>query len=331
MNSLQSHIHEEFMIDIKEEPVSYNESFTTKFSSKPHKTYNKYGKYCCVKDCKSRNDDKGLSFHRFPMKGENIVWLENKFGEFEKVDRFNAWRQIVRTKHPYHRFNKICSRHFTEDDYLPQGMCKLKKYNLQAFFAINLSFSASGRPRRWLKKCAVPSLNLPITARQKAILKLREKIPYQECDAVFIKEEPLENFEPELEKFDPLRPNDKDTQMPENSITTCDQGVQVSVLTEIVGPGSVIYNIKTDHQLNTATGLESFKKLDLLVEKIKTFAKPDTCASKMSIRDKIIITYMKKKHNISFIFLHLLLCKAYSVADLEKIYKSTLEYLELAK
>lgn len=170
-----------------------------------------------------------------------------------------------------------------------------------------------------------------MTDRQKAILKLKKERASKQSDAVFIEQEPLENLESELENFDPLNwQSEKSTQMPENSITKNDQEVQVAVLTEIVGPGSVICNITTDQELNIATGLESFKVLDSLVEKIKTFAKADTWSTKMSLRDKIIMTYMKKKHNLSYSFLNILICQAYSVPYLKDIYENMTEYLALA-
>lgn len=117
MNTSQSPIRQEFVTVV----------FSSKYVEIPKKGF------CCVQNCTSNRSDINLSFHVFPKRGENTVWLENKYGEMEKVDRFDAWLQIVKTKRPYIQTYKICSKHFTKDDYIPRGMYKLKKCSPQKF------------------------------------------------------------------------------------------------------------------------------------------------------------------------------------------------------
>ncbi|XP_046402114.1 uncharacterized protein LOC124168056 [Ischnura elegans] len=101
---------------------------------------------CCVPQCSSvacLNPE--LRFHSFPSEGE-FVFVENKFNVREKCDRRKAWSRILRIGKPISKNMFVCSRHFLKSDYiLPDIPAKI----------------------RYLKRTAVPSLNLPISSTDK--------------------------------------------------------------------------------------------------------------------------------------------------------------------
>ncbi|KAJ8679723.1 hypothetical protein QAD02_015510 [Eretmocerus hayati] len=71
---------------------------------------------------------------------------------------------------------------------------------------------------------------------------------------------------------------------------------------------TVLDMLKTDQQLSSATGIESFKLLDVIVNCMKT-ATDDHFEKKsyvMDTRKRVLMTYMKIKQNISFRFLSII-------------------------
>lgn len=63
---------------------------------------------------------------------------------------------------------------------------------------------------------------------------------------------------------------------------------------------SIINMINTDSKLCTMTGIQSFKVLDIIVKIASRAAKSSTSSSKLGLREKIIMTYLKLKQNLSY-------------------------------
>lgn len=105
---------------------------------------------------------------------------------------------------------------------------------------------------------------------------------------------------------------------------TRDQGVQVNF---------DVYTgcIKNTRDLNTATGLQSFELLTALEEIVKIVSPKTVSASKrknakLSIKDKIILTLMKLKHNVSYGLLAILFKKV-SAQNCRKIFLNMIKVL----
>ncbi|KAJ8948424.1 hypothetical protein NQ318_007947, partial [Aromia moschata] len=74
--------------------------------------------YCCVPRCSFWiKRDPQVSFHIFPEQEKHQVSLVNKFGQKERIDKRNAWILKLRIGKPVSKFMKVCSLHFTEEDY----------------------------------------------------------------------------------------------------------------------------------------------------------------------------------------------------------------------
>lgn len=77
---------------------------------------------CCVFGCKSRaSKNDTVRFYNFPRKNENVVLVENKLNQEEKLDRFDAWVKVLRMGKIVTRTMRVCSLHFTKDDFIPSS------------------------------------------------------------------------------------------------------------------------------------------------------------------------------------------------------------------
>lgn len=63
--------------------------------------------------------------------------------------------------------------------------------------------------------------------------------------------------------------------------------------------------LKSDSELSTFTGIESFNILNVIIDLIK-FVKPDDIKAKLSVQDKVLMTYVKLKQNMSYACLSIL-------------------------
>lgn len=98
--------------------------------------------YCCVPQCRSgKKNDQSLTFHQFPKAGRYRVVLEHKIRKYELVDARKAWEQKLKMEKPASNYIKVCSQHFTEDDYIPRGNMYLlcKSMFLFKFFVLQMS------------------------------------------------------------------------------------------------------------------------------------------------------------------------------------------------
>lgn len=76
-------------------------------------------RFCCVYGCTSQHKrDKNTAFHKFPRKGEIKVPFTNKLNIVEKVDRRKMWIMALKMGKPVSNCMTVCSKHFTESDYL---------------------------------------------------------------------------------------------------------------------------------------------------------------------------------------------------------------------
>lgn len=78
---------------------------------------------CCVYGCHTKKGrDRELSFHRFPQEKAGYVYITNKFGNQEKVDRKKAWELKLLMGKPITPFMRVCSLHFEKNDYILPGV-----------------------------------------------------------------------------------------------------------------------------------------------------------------------------------------------------------------
>lgn len=90
----------------------------------PHK--NKSHVYCCVYGCQSHAfKHETVRFHSFPKKKDSLVKIVNNFNQEELVDRHDVWVKVLRMGKKISTSMRVCSRHFTQDDYIPS--CKYIK------------------------------------------------------------------------------------------------------------------------------------------------------------------------------------------------------------
>lgn len=106
----------------------------------------------------------------------------------------------------------------------------------------------------------------------------------------------------------------------QTSVATCDIGIQVSSI-------PFIDALRTDEHLSTATGIESFENLRNIVELTKKVVKPDNRCRKLTLTEKIIMTYIKLKQNCSYAFLELLFNHTITRVSCKTIFFDTIQLL----
>lgn len=86
-------------------------------------TKRRFNTNCCVYGCHSRKMvDRSIHFHAFPDKNSGIrVKVVNAFGQEETVDKRKAWEKVLRMGKPVTKSMRVCSKHFSNDDYCAKG------------------------------------------------------------------------------------------------------------------------------------------------------------------------------------------------------------------
>ncbi|KAI4485063.1 hypothetical protein M0802_012804 [Mischocyttarus mexicanus] len=104
-----------------------------------------------------------------------------------------------------------------------------------------------------------------------------------------------------------------------------DIGVQVNTDCFML---SIIKFINSDSKLNTTTGIESFKVLDTIVEIVRKVSndKFEQLNIIMNTKDRIIMTYMKLKQNLSYTLLAVFF-NCYSAKHIQRIFHETIKIL----
>lgn len=90
-----------------------------KFSPKLIKKNKTRPYYCSVSGCNSNSGrNRDLSFHAFPRldKQQQPVKVKNYFGDFNKINRCDAWKRALKIK-TVNKRAMVCSLHFNYDDY----------------------------------------------------------------------------------------------------------------------------------------------------------------------------------------------------------------------
>lgn len=78
--------------------------------------------YCSVYGCNSKAcRDLEVRFHKFLDHKKNYVKIKNLVGIEEKVDRRIEWEKVLRMGKKITSNMRVCSLHFTKDDYFAPG------------------------------------------------------------------------------------------------------------------------------------------------------------------------------------------------------------------
>ena len=84
----------------------------------------KHLRVCDVKGCGNRAKiNPHLAFHKLPKPKTNKVTVYNSFNQPEEIDRLDAWKKALKMTN-VKADTRICSMHFTKDDYILPGMPK---------------------------------------------------------------------------------------------------------------------------------------------------------------------------------------------------------------
>lgn len=83
---------------------------------------NKSRIYCCIYGCNSRAcENDTVRFYHFPQPKANFVKLKNKLNPDDIIDRFRAWVKILRMGKSVSSSMRVCSLHFTKEDFIPSS------------------------------------------------------------------------------------------------------------------------------------------------------------------------------------------------------------------
>ncbi|CAD6217986.1 GSCOCG00012908001-RA-CDS [Cotesia congregata] len=81
---------------------------------------NKNKTFCSVYGCNSKSSKNNtVRFYTFPPANSSFVVIKNKFGEDEVIDRRIAWIKALKIGNDVTQFKKVCSLHFTKNDFIP--------------------------------------------------------------------------------------------------------------------------------------------------------------------------------------------------------------------
>ncbi|XP_067143123.1 uncharacterized protein [Centruroides vittatus] len=251
--------------------------------------------FCCVPNCNSKAiRDPDVSFHVFPHEKQMIL-RKSEFGESQKCNRRKEWIRLLRIGKKVTKYMVVCSKHFTPEDYiLSSYACK----------------------RRQLKKTSVPSLLLPESSICTKTCSKRIKrnkfseTMYQTEETSHAIESEISDREQTEETSHAIDFEINDREAAETLLMLCNSnsdknlkyhrsvGIQISTGEFLVN----IHNfVKTESQLNSITGIPTFKLFNAIV---KLFS--DVCKTKQisntnfSFEDKLFMVLIKMKLNISF-------------------------------
>ncbi|KAK4875999.1 hypothetical protein RN001_012421 [Aquatica leii] len=265
--------------------------------------------YCCVPDCKSHaKKSPDISFHRFPRQETGKVFIKTKLGQ-TRIDRRRAWEMLLKMGKRVSSRMVVCSLHFTENDYFVQST-----------------------KRKWLKLTAVPSLNLPVGSHDSVVSTLPSSRSKRAANRKLLREQLNKNnlcrkhlsedgqhevqatYNEEGEAAADallLLINNPSEHKP---ITFKDFAVQVNTPTVL----TVCNLIKTEGALKSLTGLQNFEMVNFLLTSVNLVYK-DQRVHRISVKDRIVLTFIKLKCDLSFATLAVLfqfssvLCKTYFI------------------
>ncbi|XP_071579699.1 uncharacterized protein [Temnothorax nylanderi] len=259
----------------------------------------------------------GIQFLRYYA--ECFVHVKNYFGNLEKIDRFKAWKDVSKIQKviPY---TTVCSLHFKKEDYiLPDVVAKTRR----------------------LKKTAVPSCNLPSsTTRQTASVEAdearlqrqirrncqREELIKQRTEGSDVMQEKMTNEEesPAVVSKHEI-PIEEAPSISAPSFRNAEVQVNSDYITPII---KFVNFIKNDSELSTSTGIASFAILNTIVEIVELVYKDKFGKSniRMNIKDRIIMTYVKLKQNVSYSFLAIMF-NCYTAKHCQRVFYEMIKIL----
>lgn len=284
---------------------------------------------CCVYKCSSRkNSNRSLHFHAFPKKGASTVQITNAFGILEKMDQRKAWEKALLMGKPVSQFMRVCSLHFQESDYLAKGkeivFVKTWCFEYFIFLSIGAALLSMNRPK--LKTTAVPSRNLPKVlhtkqlesniAQRKLRFEMRSTLrdmnikpqPITEAIHSHHVEHSVDTEHKQLEFADLTEKEQWALQTllefvdDKNVKSFKDKEIQVMSGDLII---SFTSTIKSNAQLNSLTGIPNFEMLNDFVKLISDLY-PDKKIHKLTVKDRIILVFMKLKMALRFTVLSFL-------------------------
>ncbi|KAF5272488.1 hypothetical protein FQR65_LT17389 [Abscondita terminalis] len=276
---------------------------------------------CCVYGCHSKKSaDSTISFHKFPRKNKNKIFLETEFGS-QKLDRFKAWELKLLMGKKITGAMKVCSLHFKKSDYV-------------------LSEYSCIKPR--LIKNAVPSMNLPQKSpyenfheaqKKERCLRLLERRQKQMWGEVLAATNQIHTDElvTSLEN----KCNDKDSLHKEIAaralldlgqtpvVELCkvftDKAIQVTSGDIVV---SFVSTINTDSKLNTLTGIPSFGLLNAILELRMKYGN-EKRKRKLCLKYRIILTFIKLKTGLKYSVIKILF-NVVSITTCVNIFRETI-------
>ncbi|XP_046589297.1 uncharacterized protein LOC124293242 isoform X2 [Neodiprion lecontei] len=244
--------------------------------------------FCSVYGCKSKAcRDSDVRFHLFPKKN-NFIKIINTFGEEEKVDCRKMWQIVLKIGKNVTDNMQVCSLHFKQSDYFsPDKTPRL------------ITNKNTDRETRRLRRDK--SRNEVLPASQLSCQD-QDVLDTNNLDTNNLTEEPDDQGESSsisLVQDTPL-------------LTENDQILATKRLVDIgvqIKSGDLITDfcdiLKTEKELNTLTGIINFDILKTIIDVVKD-GFPKYRFETMNLRSKIIMTFIKLKHNLSYAILAVL-------------------------
>ncbi|KAL5246156.1 hypothetical protein ACI65C_013564 [Semiaphis heraclei] len=281
--------------------------------------------YCSVYGCSTYyNSGSDISFHSLPKENSNKIKWINKNGTSQMIDRRKAWilKLHMDTVNLKKTQIKICSKHFVKEDFI------LPDYKVA---------------RARLTQEAVPSQNLPkLSIKSKSPLKRKspkKRFLSPSADEVEVAKtcdldlaiHPLHlhqesNLTEKSNSVDIIYLEDNvisqeiATQLV--TVTSADAQVQVTI-GDIFVP--FVSLIDTSNKLNTLTGIPTFEILDHIIY-LYSKEYPATRCHRLSIKERLILVFIKLKQDLSFAVLAILF-KAVSGETCRALYNSFIPLL----
>ncbi|XP_066585443.1 uncharacterized protein [Prorops nasuta] len=204
---------------------------------------------------------------------------------------------------------KVCSLHFKKCDYILPDIPSKK---------------------RILKKTAVPSCNLPkgfgVIDAAKNEARLVRRLRRDRLNTVIKKNDTPEEIEESFMEF--IENSTETSTVVKNVKVSLDKvysDVSIQVNTIFHKPHLINF-IVTEADLSTATGIPSFKVLDTIVKIMELVYGKHLPKSQMTLKEQVIMTYVKLKQDVSYTFLALLINNC-SAVQCRRIFYSTLKML----
>ncbi|XP_031777207.1 uncharacterized protein LOC107980515 [Nasonia vitripennis] len=300
---------------------------------------------CAVRGCGSKSHkDATICFHKFPRPGQCFVKVDD-----QKIDRFLVWKNLLEVDHVTPK-TKVCSLHFLKSDYFfPDIQAQKRILKKIAVPSCNLpgvdvkrgnneSPGVSKKPNEEILFVNVKVENVDFESTP-------EFANFQSTD---IKQEILEEpffKDAEVQANESPKPSVKDVEMQAKLVSsqfpyeefirkTKNSGpeppvkdAEVQVKTDCI-LFNVIHCIKSDQELHISTGIESFDALSAIVQRIKEICgeKFEHPNMRLNTRERVIMTFMKLKHNLSYSFLAILF-KHYTPTHCKRVITETIDIL----